>query len=313
MSRARLLRVIGLGIAVLVGLVLAVALLRGGGAPKGEFTLPEGAAIVAQATLSPREIYFGDSVLARVDIAIDRDKIDPDTVALQGTFAPYRPVTLVRRARKDAARVSTISFETTLRCLEVRCVPERPRTSVALPRAHVVYSTVAGKRALDLSWPPLEVATRIDPRTVDSFSTEQLATWRGQYVVPPPVSYRISSAWLAALLGGAGVLLILGGAGVFIHHLVGTPKIVVQWRAARLPPVERALRVLESSSLGPSSPARRRALDVLVVELGRTGEPARALEARTLAWADAAPNAGDTRRLVADVRTLLHDRENGDG
>jgi len=69
--------------------------------------------------------------------------------------------------------------------------------------------------------------------------------------------------------------------------------------------------VLESSSLGPSSPARRRALDVLVVELGRNGEPRMALEARTLAWADAAPPAGGTRRLVSDVRTMLHDRENG--
>jgi hypothetical protein len=48
-----------------------------------------------------------------------------------------------------------------------------------------------------------------------------------------------------------------------------------------------------------------------VVELGRNGEPTMALEARTLAWANAAPPAGDTRRLVSDVRSTLHDRENG--
>lgn len=309
MSRTRRLGVLGLGIAVLAGVVLAVALLRGGGAPKGEFALPSGVAIAAQAKLSPREIYFGDSVLARVDVEIDRAQIDPDTVALEGVFAPYRPVTPVRRVRKDAARLSRVSFETTLRCLEARCLPKRQDASIVLPRARIAYSAGTGKRALNVSWPPLAVAPRIDPHAVRSFSTEQLANWRAQYVVPPPVSHRISPGWLEALLGGVGVLLVLAGAGVFIHHLIGTPSIVVQWRTARLPPLERALRLLESPSLGPSSPARRRALDVLVVELGRNGAPAMALEARTMAWTNADPPTGETRRLVADVRTLQHDWE----
>ena len=309
MSRRRRLEVIGLGVAVLAGVVLAVALLRGEGAPQGDLSLPSEAAIAAEATLSPREIYFGDSVLARVDVAIDRDQIDPDTVALAGAFAPYRPVTAVSRARKDAARLSTVSFETTLSCLEPRCLPERPGSRVVF-QARIDYSDVTGKGTLAVSWPPLEVTPRIDPDTV-AFGAEQLANWRAQYVVPPRVSYRISPGWLEAFLGAVGVLLILGGAAAFIHHLAGSPRFVVQWREARLPPLERALRVLESSSLGPSSPARRRALDVLVVELGRNGEPTMALEARTLAWADAAPPAGGTRRLVSDVRTMLHDRENG--
>lgn len=310
MSRTRRLEVVGLGIAVFAGVVLAVALLRGGGAPNGEFALPSGAAIAVQATLSPREIYFGDSVLARVDVEVDRAQIDPDTVALEGAFAPYGPVTSVRRVRKDAARLSRVSFETTLRCLEARCLPERRDASIVRPRARIAYSAGTGKRALNVSWPPLVVAPRIDPGTVRSFSVEQLTNWRAQYVVPPPVSRRISPGWLEAVLGGVGAMLVLAGAGVFIHHLIGTPSIVVQWRTARLPPLERALRVLESPSLRPSSPARRRALDVIVVELGRDGAPAMALEARMMAWANADPPAGGTRRLVADVRTLLHDQEN---
>jgi len=311
MSRTRRLEVIGLAVAVLVGIVLAVAFLRGGGAHKGEFSLPTGTAIAARTTLAPREIYFGAPVLARLDVAIDRNKIDPDTVELEGAFAPYQPVTSVRRERTDAARLSMVSFETMLRCVEARCLPERPWTRVVMPRARIVYSAVAGKGALTVSWPPLDVAPRINPDTVDEFGAQQLASWRAQYVVPPRVSYRLSPRWLEALLGGVGVLLMLGGAAVFIHHVIGLPTIVVQWRTARLPPLEQALRMLESSSLRPSSPARRRALDVVVVELGRNGEPGMALEARTLAWADAAPAAGDTRRLVADIRTLLHDRENG--
>ena len=279
MSRTRRLEVVGFGIAVLAGVVLAVALLRGGGAPKGEFALPSGDAIAVQATLAPREIYFGDSVLAHVDVEVDRTKIDPDTVALEGAFAPYAPVTSVRRVRKDAARLSRVSFETTLRCLEARCLPARRDASIVRPRARIAYSAGTGKRELDVSWPPLVVAPRIDPALVRSFSIEQLTNWRAQYVVPPPVSRR-SPGWVEALLGGVGALLVLAGAVVFVHHLIGTPSIVVQWRTARLPPLERALRVLESPSLRPASPARRRALDVLVVELGRSGAPAMAHEAR---------------------------------
>lgn len=311
MSRTRRLEVVGLGVAALAGVVLAVALLHGGGAPKGDFSLPTGTPIAAQTTLSPREIYFGDTVLARIDVAIDRDRIDPDTVELQGALAPYRPVTSVRRTRTDAARLSMVSFETMLRCIEPRCLPKRPGTSVVMPRARIIFSDLAGKRVLSVSWPRLDVAPRIDPDTVKEFGAKQLTSWRAGYVVPPRVSYRLAPGWLEALLGGVGAVLILGGAVVFIHHLVGLPTIVVQWRAAQLPPLERALRVLESPSLGTSSPARRRALDVVVVELGRNGDPAIALEARTLAWANEAPRSGDTRRLVADIRRLLHDRENG--
>lgn len=311
MSRARPLTAIGLAAAALAAAVLAAALLRGGGSAQGGPSLPAGVAIGARTTLSPREIYFGDSVLARVDVAIDRDRIDPDTVGLKAVFAPYRPVGPVRRVRKDAAHLSTVSFEATLRCLEVRCLPKRVGSIVTPHPARIDYSGAAGDRALRVSWPSLTVAPRIDSSTGGSLDAEQLAAWRAQYVAPPRVSYRISPVGLEALLGVCGVLLVLGGAGVLIYRVAGTPTIVEHWRTARLPPLERALRMLESPALAPASPARRRALDVLVVELARSGEPGMAFEARTLAWTDAAPPVGDTRRLVADVRTLLHDRENG--
>jgi hypothetical protein len=310
MTRPSPLHLVALGIAVLAGLVFAISLLRGPGAPQGgpQWT---GAPIRARATLSPREVYFGDSVRARVEVEVDRERVDPDSVTLKNTFAPYRSVGPLRRSRKDAGRLSLVSFETTLRCLELNCLPERARAALSPQPASVVFSDAGGEAVLRVDWPSLEVSPRITPSTESAFDSETLASWRAEYVDPPPVSYRLSPAWLEALLGVMGVLLIVVGAGFLLRDLLGTPKIVVQWRTARLPPLEHALRVLESPSLAEDIPARRRALDVLAVELGRTGEPAMAVEARSLAWTDAAPLRRDTRRLVTEVRTMLRVRENG--
>ena len=308
MKHPRPLVVASLAVAALAVALLVVTVLRNGPRREGATGTP----LIARPSLSPSEIYFGDLVHARIDVSIDPKRIDPDTMELARAFAPYRSVGPIRRVRSDTGRLSIISFQVTLRCLELRCLPNSGDTVIRPQPARIVFSSPSGRHELELGWPDLEVTPRI-LNSAFSSSIERVSSWRAQDRVPPAVSYRFSPTALETLLGILGGLLLLAGAALFTYHLVGTPEVVERWRLARLPPLERALRLLESSSIRSGSPARRRALDLLAVELARTGEPAKAGEARSLAWTDAPPTLGESRRIASEARELFEHKNGSDG
>jgi hypothetical protein len=253
-------------------------------------------------------------VRARIDVSVDPTRIDPNRIELAPAFAPYQSVGPIRRSRSGAGRVSVVSFQVTLRCLELRCLPDSADTVIRPQPAHIVFASPSGRHELEVGWPDLEVTPRI-LKSAFSSSVERVSSWRAQDRVPPAVSYGFSPTSLETVLAILGGLLLLGGAALFTLHVVGTPEVVERWRLSRLPPLERALRLLESSSIRSGSPARRRALDLLAVELARTGEPAKAGEARALAWTDSPPALGDSRRIASEARELFERKNgsNGDG
>ena len=74
---------IALAAVVLVG-ALAIVLLawnRGGG---GEATRTAAPPIDARTDISPRSVLFGDTVNAVVEVTLDRNRVDPDSVRPSG-------------------------------------------------------------------------------------------------------------------------------------------------------------------------------------------------------------------------------------
>ena len=54
----------------------------------------ESPAIVARTDLSPRTVLFGDTVTALVEVTLDRNRVDPDSVRVEADFAPWKRVAL---------------------------------------------------------------------------------------------------------------------------------------------------------------------------------------------------------------------------
>jgi hypothetical protein len=82
--------------------------------------------IDVRATVAPRPVLFGDAVRASVDVVLDTDKIDPESVRVAAVFFPWEVV-----GRPDRRVVSTgdqahVRTTFVLRCLTGACVPSGP-------------------------------------------------------------------------------------------------------------------------------------------------------------------------------------------
>ena len=156
--RTRLLMLAGVA-ALAVAAVLAVLLLTGR-SPQGDNGLSSGRPVRASAALSPAAALFGDTVTARVQLDTDTRFVDPSSVRVKGSFAPYREVSrpLVRRQRVGSTE--EIVWTTSLRCLGSACVAHKRGKRFAFAPATVTYSVVdraGAPRSLAVALPGLLV------------------------------------------------------------------------------------------------------------------------------------------------------------
>ena len=134
-----------------------------------------------------------------------------------------------------------------------------------------------------------------------------MAPWRADLTALPPVSHRSSPTLIIALLLLVAGLLVLP-ACVLIY-------LALPWRAspsweswlALLPPIERALAVLERARTQGDGTARRRALERLGMELRARGAEELAREALELAWTEATPTSEAILRLEQHIRLAGQD------
>jgi hypothetical protein len=304
---------IAAGGAVVVAAVVALvfAVLTAGGGGRG---LPGGRPISATAWIEPTTPMFGDDITARIDVAVDRDRANLDDVRIGTPFSPLEPVT--RRTRRwDAGRIGYIRTTWTLRCLSRLCAQKEPtfaaglggqkgtyRRATPLPPAKVVY---VGRpaRTLTLYWPTVEWLSRIN-------QTEEAS---GSYffhvnLVPPDVSYAVSPGRLLVYLALALLVLIAIPVAIVWRRIVERRRARELVPEPEVPPLERALRLLEFANADGDSAGRRRALELVAVELRRTGREDLSSEARALAWQRPAPPADDAGELGTRVRSTF---ENG--
>lgn len=294
MSRRRLLAVGGLAAACVVALVL-VATLGGGGddapAPRGDVTV--------STSIAPNPLFFGDLVIARAQVFVNRRRLDPDTVRLEAAFAPFSLVGRPQESRSTSGQTTSIDVRYTLQCLVEACLP-RPG-GVTLPKL-LVHTRPSSDHLVTSghSWPPIDVVSRVAPAAL---ATDP-PPWR-QQVALPAVSYRLEPGELAAALTLAAVLLVLCAFALLVREVTRRRRMLLEQARFRSA-LARALALARASTArGPDD--RRRALALLarVLAFDPNGGRRLAPDAARLAWGRSEPSATGVESLVDEIERTV--------
>jgi hypothetical protein len=302
--------VAGVVLAAVLGAAAIVAWNRVGG---GESTrAAEGQPLAARADMAPRRVFFGDTVTAEVEVELDPDRVDPDSVRLRVDFSPWRQVSEPRRVRQDGD-TTTLSTTFVLRCLTLPCIsPDEDVIDHNFPPAQVTYTARGGLGAeppesVAAPWPRVEGRARYSSRVAQAASG---AGWEADLVSLPELTFSVAPAVLIALLLAAGVLLAVAGA-LLVRRLL--PHRAAQRTspppAARpereLTPLERALALLEDPARVNGAGDQRRALELVAAVLTERGERSLGRTARALAWSAPVPGVEETSSVAERTRSAL--------
>jgi hypothetical protein len=306
-----------------LGLLAALALLAPacGGDNEDTPAVPQGRFVATSRLLTPTTHLFGDTVSARVDVVVDRDHLDPGRVRLKAEFPPYQRVGEIAVERRDYDRYTRLRYDIKLRCLGIACLagevspgitpaggtpdPRRGEKIYRFRPAHLYYDASGAEKPRHLKriwWPRLEALTRIsssEPGLTFALNTP----FRTTISSLPGLTYRISPTLLGtALLLTASLLLILP-AGFGWSWLRSRRRPAPVEEAPELTPLERALVLVEQTRESVDGEDRRKALEVLAVELDTSERADQAGEARALAWSPSEPSAEAAGELVRSVRS----------
>lgn len=295
-------------LACLAGLLLASS-------AAAEDAIPGGRAIVAAVSVSPETHLFAEPIVARVELVLDRAKLDPDRIQVRMRFAPYRPVGPLQVSRRHIGDLVHIVYAATLRCLHAECIAPRFRTALGeqeggraerytfrFAPARILYED---KPLLARRFPAVEVVSRLNTARLEA-ADQAGATGTGYTasLEPPSPTYRMAPEWIAAVALAVAFVLFL-----FPAALAGR-FVLARWRASRRPrqlsPLERALVLVEwTGRQADGEHERRKALEALADALERGGARPLAETTRTFAWAEEAPARERADELAAEARVTL--------
>ena len=291
---------------VVVGVVAGVLVSSSG----GHAAAPP-SAIQARSAILPGVVLFGDTLTARLDVVIDRSKVDPGSVRVHAGFAPWQAAAPPKQVRRDGSASSTYIGKTyVLRCLQADCTAQNDTFVEDFDKARVTYVTRDGThRVLQVKWPQLVVDSRYAQKTL-SAQGAPVAPWKAALFSLPPATYSISPTLLFALLLTGGLVLLFATGGLVYlawrpAAVQATPAPPPPPRAPVLPPLERALLLLELSEREDGAGDQRRALERVADELARRGELELARKARALAWSEQAPGTEQTMEFAASARSKV--------
>jgi hypothetical protein len=301
--------------------LVALALVAAGCAGDDERALREGQTIATRGSITPRVQLFGDEVVARVEVTVDRERFEPSRIRAVPAFEPYEIQGEPEREVRELGDFSSVRYRFRLRCLSYGCLEEvaggppgvlpggipnpnqsggfGERASLRLKPVRVVYDEPDGGRETigQVSWPEMQSVSRVNFADTDvigfgfPFEASVTPLVEASYRAPPP------------LVGGAfvaGGLALLGLAAVLVTRLRRRDEPVVVEEETPLSPLEQALERVLAAREGPER-ERRESLEALAAELDAAA-PALAPKARRLAWSPSEPPPDAMGELVDAVR-----------
>ena len=303
----------------LAGLVLVLAAAVTALAPEATAQAPssggqpgEPPPVVGRAVLAPRIVLFGDTVRARIDVEVDGDRVDPDSVRVTAAFASWEIVGEPERVRRVAGPTTSLRTTYVLRCLKGPCVPSGQTAPLEFDPARVSYTRPGedgreSRKSIRLDWPILTVYSRFASAAFEG-REGQATPWRADVLTLPAASHRIAPGLVLALLLGLGAVLVAGGfALVYAAWPRRAPPPAPEPEAPprRLTPLQQALALLEDAARTDGTEDRRRSLELVAEALAEWGDEDLARSARVLAWSEGAPAVEETAGLAARVRSTL--------
>jgi hypothetical protein len=280
-------------LAVAVVVALGVGAFDDGGDSAPAPTRP----VTTTAMVGPPTALFGDLVTARADVVVDGRRVEPDSVRIDGDFAPFTLVgSPVRRVTKSGDTVS-ISFRFGLLCLVDECVPAGESKRFELPAASVRARLLDGSPGdVKLAWPAVNIARRIPE---SEFSTSSSPRWRRQTELPP-VTYGTDPPRLANIVTLLSALLAAAAVGFAAWELERLRRL----RRRRVEARSLLARTLDlvRQSTARSADDRRKALAQLARVLAREPVDGRlAGDAKRLAWSRPEPSPAGVEALADEV------------
>ena len=286
-------------VAALAGLVAWKVWSGGGGPGLGQEP------IVGSTFIEPEQHLFADAIHARIELVVDGDRVDPDSVEIGANFSPYRELRPVQRTSSSSGPITRLRYDYILACLTAQCLP-KGSGRVELGGAAVNYTRrgSAEPDAATIEWPPLRAAGRIAPNELEQ------AALRAELRNLPEASYRVSPG-AVALFALALAALLAVGAAILILRLLPFDRLAARLGARRVDrrsALEQALALVRESR-AESTEEERRALERLAAELRRSSNPALARDASRLAWSQEPPLEAAVDPFSDDVQRVIS--ENG--
>ncbi len=264
-------------------------------------------------TISPGPHFFGDRILADVDILVDTKRLNPKAVRLDTKFDPYTRLAPPQRINTADGSTLRLRYHYLLTCDTFRCLTGvKTQRLIRFAPATIRYPGLKGKTAeLIARWQPFRFVSRFGgprylPQTAADvqrgiqYSSDPIVRLFASVRAPTP-SYRLDPLVLAVLLFVVALAALLG-AGTLARPLYALVRRQEVSTGPELTPLERALAAVDTATRRqPGSAEHREALAWLGRELRRTNSTELVGRARRLAWSEQAPTADASRALAADV------------
>jgi hypothetical protein len=281
--------------AAIVGLAIAVLVRSDSAEPVGRRALTQDPVQVSS-HVEPDGSFFGDPIVAQVDVQLDATVVNPDRVSVEAEFTPYRPNGPTTVERVDSGQTTRLTYRYPLRCLAEGCDPATATGVVDFPTGTVEYSYIGdrpGRRlGEEIDWTPFLVTGR-----VGATATRDIR-WRASEESVAPVTYRAEPRTTAISLLALAVA--LAAAAAALAWLVWGRGRDAESDAAveSQSPLALVLAAARAAATNGDVPRRRRALESVARELRAVGLPELAVEARTLAWAPRPASADEVEELA---------------
>jgi hypothetical protein len=250
------------------------------------------AGVRVKTSVTPRATSFGDSITARVDVVVDRRRVDPRSVRINPSFGSWTQAGAPRASSGAVGSLFIHSWRFTLTCLDVVCLPGKEPLVVQLPQMPVTARSVDGSTLIvRAGWPAFSVAGRTSPAKGSATPFEQETTL-------PAATYRLSPTLLALALDIVAGLLV-----AFACSLVAVAIVRRQEGRGRTvdkrSPLVRALAFVREAQ-GRRADDRRRAVGLLARTLGRDEDRLAGVASR-VAWSAEEPSPDKLEELARTV------------
>ena len=315
MSERRQAIVAGAGLAALalLGAVLVMLVWNGGGSDVREPKVTSPRGIQAYGDLDRYKVHFGDTITARMEVTVDRSRVDPDSIRVNTDFTPWKAAGAPQIVRRDGKSTTYLETRYTLRCLESFCTTQDTESVQGFRAARITYTALddapggAGTRTMQAAWPDLLVTARYAPPSASQSTPQSANEWRANLLSLPAATYRLGPwALVAVLLAGAALLAAV--AVLIVLRTRPHPSLAAataEDTGPRITALEYALELLEDPARVNGAGDQRRALELVADGLVVHGDRALGRIARALAWSRPVPKIDETSGIARKARAVF--------